>query len=185
MSDISLLLNVARDLRYCTLMSMIGKSVKITDRKRIPIETTAFADQFVDGCSFAGPENLYGPIAKYGILDVRFTAPPALLNTVTETGLPLLCELGFIHNDAQQHIEELEGNLPYGIEELRDGIAAKETHLMLFLRSSSLNMKNKSIVEIRARLRDPTLIRFPIIFTVVDACATNASYVWVEKHFYM
>ena len=99
----------------------------------------------------------------------------ALLDTDTDSGVALLRELGFIDNDSAHFVEEPGGEAAYCLGELHAGIEANETHLLLFLESSRPNAAKMSIADRMARLRDPSLIRFPIVFTVVDA-STNSSF---------
>lgn len=185
--DRTLLLNVARNLRYRTLTPMIGEYVTISDRTVVTNETSAFVARFVGGCSFAGPEQKYldGQIAKYGILDLRFNAPNTMLDADADAGVSLLRELQFIDSGMEDLIEELGGDASYCLEELRDGIAENKTHLKLFLESSNPNVSEMSMMHRMARMRDPSLIDFPITFAVVDACVSNSSFVWMNKHFYM
>ncbi len=166
---------------------MIGKTVVATDRTRIVDDVSSFVAQFADGCDFAGPEQhfLDGQIAKYGLLDLRFNAPSTMLASVPAGGVPLLRDLGFIDSDMQKLASELDGDAGCCIEELRDGIATNETHLMLFLESSNPNVSDMSMMDRMARIRNPSIIDFPITFSVVDACVSNSSFVWMNKHFYL
>jgi len=104
----SLLLSVARNLRYRTLAAMIGEPLTISDRTKIADDAAAFVTRFFDGCTFAGPEQgfLDGQIAKYGLLDLRFSAPHAMLESDAGAGVPLLRELGFIDGDWQELARE-------------------------------------------------------------------------------
>lgn len=183
----TLLLNIARNLRYKTFTPMLGKRVKISERTSITTEVAWFVAQFADSCSFYGPEQKYldGQIAKYGLLDMQFTARSTMLDADSKKGIPLLRELGFIDGNTQDLIEELGGDSASCLEELRDGIVENKTYLMLFLESSNPNMAEMSMRDRMARVYDPAKIRFPIVFTVADACVTNSSFVWMNKHFYI
>lgn len=185
-SDNSLLLSVARTMRYRTLTPMIGEEVTISARLRISTEVSAFVARFIDECSFSGPEQkiIDLQIAKYGILDLRFAAPPRMFNRDMDAGIPLLRRLGFINSDAQGTSGEL-GSDSICLEELRDGIAENETHLLLFLESTNPKVSEMSVMDRMARIRDPLSINFPIVFKVVDACVSNSSFVWMNKHFYL
>ena len=185
--DNTLLLNVARNLRYRTLAPMVGQSITISARALITAETEAFVGRFADDCLFAGPEQEYldGQIAKYGILDLRFSAPTTLLDADTDSGVPLLRQLGFIDDDARDSIDELGDDGSCCLEELRDGIAENKTHLLLFLVSPDLDVSEMLMMDRMARIQDPSIIDFPIVFSVVDACVSNSSFVWINKHFYM
>jgi len=185
--DKSLLLNVARNLRYRTLAPMIGESVTISNRTQIATETAAFVARFVDGCSFASPEQRFldGQIAKYGLLDLRFAAPSTMLDTDATVGVPLLRELGFVDSDWQRLATKLGADADVCLEGLREDIAKSATHLMLYLESSNPKVSEMSTMDRMTRLRDPSMICFPIEFTVIDACVANATSVWMTKHLYL
>lgn len=185
--DETLLLNVARSLRYRTLQQMIGKTVAVTAHARIVADVSSFVGQFVDGCAFYGPEQKFldGQIAKYGLLDLRFNAPSEMLDSESAGGIPLLRELGFVGGDMQKLAEELGGDAGSCIQELRDGIAKNATHLLLFLESSNPRVSEMSMMDRMARIKTPSIIDFPITFSVVDACVSNSSFVWMNKHFYL
>lgn len=182
----TLLLNVARNLRYKTFTPMIGERIKISERTSISTEVASFVARFADGCSFDSPEQKYldGQIAKYGLLDMQFTAPSTMLDADSKRGVPLLRELGFIDENAENLIEELDDDPAYCLEELRHGIAENKTYLLLFLKSSNQNVAKMSIRDQIACCDDQAKIIFPIVFTVVDACVTNSSFVWINKHFF-
>ena len=183
----TLLLNVARNLRYRTLDRLIGETLTIADRLTIREETSAFVTRFAEGCTFAGPEQnfLDGQIAKYGLLDLRFNAPQAKLDATSPAGVPILRELGFVDGGMDKLAEELGGDSGGCIEELSEGIAENKAHLLLYLESSEPNVSELSMIDRMARVRDPATIDFPIAFTVIDACVSNSSFVWINKHFYL
>jgi hypothetical protein len=183
----TLLLNVARSLRYRTLRQMIGQTVAIAARPQLVADVSSFVAKFADGCTFTGPEQriIDGQKAKYGLLDLRFIAPATMLDSVSAGGVPLLRELGFVDGDIQKFVEELGGEAGSCLEELRDGIAENRTHLMLFLQSSNPKVADMTTVDRMARITNPSVIEFPITFSVVDACVCNSSFVWINKHFYL
>jgi hypothetical protein len=133
---------------------MIDNTVSVSSRLRIVDDVSTFVARFVDGCTFAGPEQVFldGQIAKYGLLDMRFNAPSTMLDSECGGGVPLLRKLGFVDGDMQKLAEELGGDGGSCIEELRDGIAANRTHLMLFLESSNPNVSDMSMMDRMAPL---------------------------------
>jgi hypothetical protein len=108
-----------------------------------------------------------------------------MLDSDSSGGVPLLRELGFVDGDMQKLVEEFGGDSGCCIEELRDGIAKNTAHLMLFLESSNPNVSEVSMMDRLARISKPSIIEFPITFLVVDACVSNSSFVWMNKHFYL
>lgn len=185
--DSLLFLNVARLLRYRTLTPMLGQTVMISSRTLIATETAALVSRFVDGCSFAGPtqKNLDGQIAKYGILDLHFDAPSSILDADADTGVPLLRDLGFVDNGIEDLAEGRTGILADCLNILHDGIEENKTHLLLFIESTEPNVPKMTVTERFQRIHDPSIIRFPITFKVVDACVSNSLAVWMNKHFYL
>src|SRR3954452_15746473 len=97
--DTELVRSVARGLRYRPLDHLVGRSVEIADLEAVEDAVRlALGPDLPDGCRLAGPEPRYreGAIAKYGILDLRFTAPGDLLPGDVRTVVPLLRELGYL-----------------------------------------------------------------------------------------
>src|SRR5579862_3092014 len=76
--ETGLVRSVARGLRYRPLAHLVGRIVEVADLDRIEDAVrTALGPDLPDGCRLAGPEPRFreGAVAKYGILDHRFTAP--------------------------------------------------------------------------------------------------------------
>ncbi|MEZ6123760.1 MAG: hypothetical protein R3C49_11360 [Planctomycetaceae bacterium] len=180
-------MNVARSLRYRTLQQMIGKTVAVTTQPRIVDDVSTFVADFAHGCTFTGPEQscLDGQIAKYGLLDLRFKAPSTMLDSESAGGVPLLRELGFVTGDMQKSADDPGGSAGSCIEELGEDIAKNTTHLLLLLKSFNPDVTEMSITDRLARMKKPSIIEFPITFSVVDACVSNSLFVWMNKHFYL
>ena len=143
--------------------------------------------RFAEGCSFAGPEQhvLDGQISKYGILDLSFKAPSSLLDREAEKGISLLQELGFIDAEERSLLDGEPDEEAVCLEQLRAAIERRETHLLVFLSSTEPDRSELTAAERLARLHDPAAVRFPMVFTVTDACVSNSSLVWINKHFYL
>src|SRR5437868_1112064 len=96
--DTELVRRVARGLRYRPLERLVGRTVLVRDLDAVEEAVRAgLGPDFPDGCRLDGPELVYrhGAVAKYGILDLRFSAPADLLAGAA-SGVPLLRELGFL-----------------------------------------------------------------------------------------
>src|SRR5262245_12163163 len=97
--DTDLVRTVARQLRYRPLDHLVGRVVEVHDLDRIEHAVRdSLGPDFAEGCRLLGPEpcNREVAVAKYGILDLRFSAPLELLAEDARTGVPLLRELGFL-----------------------------------------------------------------------------------------
>jgi hypothetical protein len=127
-------------------------------------------------------------IAKYGILDLDFLAPDSLLDTEFEHGIRLLKRLGFIPTPeaVQRHEQEMQ-EWPEDmadvmkdftcLDQLNESLEQKQWIIRLFLQTTHQTLK----LEQRLTL-PPTYL--PRVFTVSDACVTNADFVWFHRHFY-
>jgi hypothetical protein len=93
--DTDLVRSVARALRYRPLGHLVGRTVEVADTDHVE---DALGPELPGGCLLAGPEPdlRYSAVARYGILDLRFTAPGELLAGVARGGVGLLRELGFL-----------------------------------------------------------------------------------------
>jgi hypothetical protein len=183
--NFSLLLNVARSLRYRTFEPIIGHELIVSRSDLIASESEALVGRFLDGCSFSSPEQgtLDGQIARYGLLDLRFQARATLLEKGYKTGIPLLKELGFLENGTSSVAEE--DCILYCLEELLDGTRKNETYLMLFLQISRVQRADGSQLQQNDMPRRACALPSPMVFTVEDACISNSSFVWMLKHFYV
>ena len=183
--NFSLLLNVARSLRYRTFEPIIGHELIVKRSDLIPSESEALVGRFLDGCSFSSPEQgcLDGQIARYGLLDLRFQASTTLLEKGYKTGIPLLKELGFIEDGTSSVAEE--DCVLYCLEELLYGTRKNETYLMLFLQTSQVHCADGILLQQNDMPRRACNPPFPMVFTVEDACISNSPFVWMNKHFYV
>ncbi|MEM7624515.1 MAG: hypothetical protein AAF333_02685 [Planctomycetota bacterium] len=187
-ANMSLLLNVARNLRYRHLGDTIGQSVSVAGRHTIADDALAFVRRYCEECGFEGPQQKYleGQIAKYGILDLSFRLPHKSLDENYVSGVPLLRELGFDGSGINDEDWEGYGDEKYAwFEELAKDIADESAFLRLFMRCSDPSVASGSVTEMMGRLRDFSSTKFPLTFIIVDACITNSTFVWMNKHFYL
>ena len=183
--NFSLLLNVARSLRYRTFEPIIGHELMVKRSDLIPSESEALVGRFLDGCSFSSPEqgDLDGQIARYGLLDLCFQASRTLLEKGDTTGIPLLKELGFIEDGISTETEE--DCALYCLEELLNGVRKNEAYVMLFLQVSQVGCEDGTLWQHRDMFHGTCKLPFPMVFTVEDACISNSPFVWMNKHFYV
>jgi hypothetical protein len=185
--ETGLVRRVARGLRYRPWGHLVGRVVAVTDLGRIEEDIRLpLGPDLPAGCRLAGPEPRFreGAVAKYGILDLRFTARDALLGGDALTGVSLLRGLGYLPGRGVRPPFRVGGD-PTCLEMLQEDLAQGHTWLLLFLKGGRPDGDARSVAA-----GGPTPLRvpegyLPRPFTVIDACVTNASGVWLWKHFYL
>jgi hypothetical protein len=178
--DTELVRRVARGLRYRPLGQLVGRTVLVRDLDAIEEAVrVGLGDEFPVACRLDGPELVYrhGAVAKYGILDLRFSVLTDLL-VGAASGVPLLRELGFLPGESEQPLPVCDD--PVCLEMLAEEVAAGHVFVNLFLEGG----RPEAAPGGSERLRVPEGY-LPRSFRVVDACVTNAASVWLWKHFYL
>ena len=123
------------------------------------------------------PSNHLAVVEKYSATDLIFVTRKPRLTDRDVLSLEELQELGFLEYSADQKFFD-----SYTSEFLAKSVSDKYEFLLLFLETES---------PLRAQLQaeSPTpsfpVDYFPREFTVVDACLTNARFIWMERHFYL
>ena len=184
----SLIRRAARGIKYATIVEFLNREITFSDRLNIVSESTSFVQELFPLSSFIGSEQnvLDGQIAKYGILDLEFSAEQSLLHNC-QSGVPILRALGFGGNNLGDEEFELDDDDLFspmsGIEMVLDDINESCAYLKLFLRSKvdpPFDMRERFL-----RPENPALLQFPMTFTISDACLTNVESAWIMKHFYL
>jgi hypothetical protein len=175
---------LARTLKYRELPELIGKTVKIHAPTTVEADVlAAIGDKLPEAIRLISPQEKYleRAMARHSILDLTFTGQDALLESQYESGIPLLKKFHFIGDPerAKELADELELDDPLCLGELNDDIERKETVIRLFLEAESIKGIGRHLI---GELPPDYL---PRDFTVTDACATNAGFVWFHKHFYL
>jgi hypothetical protein len=187
MSQTALIKKISRELRYRTLNELIGTTIPINGLESVEQDVASRLDAlFPENCRLIGPErkSMEGSTAKYGLLDLTYTAPSFLLESQYESGISLLKTLHFLIGPEEaeeivREMRELDENFddPTCLQNLNEDLEMKQTFLRLFLQTDH-KAQGREILGILS----PGF--FPRVFTVKDACATNSDYVWFHKHFY-
>lgn len=179
--DTELVRRIARGLRYRPLEQVVGRTVLVRDLDAVEEAVRVeLGDEFPAACRLDGPGLIYrhGAVAKYGILDLRFSAPDDLLVDAA-SGVPLLRELGFLPGAGTEQPQQVCDD-PVCLEMLAEEIAVGRVFLSLFLEGGRPGSTPAELVQLQ--IPEGYL---PRSFRVVDACVTNAASVWLWKHFYL
>jgi hypothetical protein len=185
--DTKLVRSVAKGLRYRSLQRLIGRTVEVENIDSIEEAVhLALGPDFPAESRLVGPELHFreGAIAKYGILDLRFTASAAMLTDEVSTGVPLLRQLNYLPDGQAENTCWIDHD-PTCLEMLQEDICSGQTWLRLFLeggRPGDEARVKDSDGHVSFRVPDSYL---PRPFRIVDSCVTNAAGVWLWKHFYL
>jgi hypothetical protein len=185
--DTDLVRDVARRLRYRPLGRLVGRIAEVRDLGQTEDAVRlALGPELPEGCRLAGPEPgfLLGAVAKYGVLDLHFTAPADLLSGDTSSGVTLLRELGYLPG-GEAGPQNRVCDDPICLEMLQEDLDEGRTWLLLFLeggRPGGDARVEGADGHVSFRMPEGYL---PRPFRVIDACVTNAGGVWLWKHFYL
>jgi hypothetical protein len=184
--DTQLIKSVARGLRYRSLDHLIGRAIEVHDLDQIEDAVRfGLGPDMPEDCRLAGPERhiCEVAVAKYGILDLRFTAPGNLLTGEARTGVRLLRELGYLPKN--QGPQQRVGDYMMCLTMLQEHLTEGRTYFRLFLKGGRAGQDAAAEgPDDGVSLRVPAGY-LPRAFHIVDACVTNAAAVWLWKHFYM
>lgn len=186
-----LLRGLVRDLRYRALPELIGRTVELASLKSVESSLRQLLEPLLPpGAKWLVNSHLEGALAKYGLIDTSFVAPAALLDhPSTEAGGPVLRAHGFAPPaeerpaDGDPFFED-----PTCLEELADDLKEGVCVLKLFLEDGftwETRMAQAKAGSSKAILGRLPADYFPRQMKVVDACVTNAAFVWFHTHFYM
>ncbi len=189
--NMTLIKKLARKVRYRTLDALIGQQVTVYSLDTV-VQDIQREVSLVSNASYLGPEARYieGMIAKYGILDLDFLGPISLLDTDFEHGIRLLQHLRFIPTrDATQKHNQEKQEWPHDptddmedftcLEQLNESLERNQQVIRLFLESAH------QILRPEQKLGRLVASDLPRVFTVTDACVTNADFIWFHRHFYL
>ena len=140
------------------------------------------------------PRHMAKVLTKYGALDLTFTSSTPVLSDADRITPEALLNLGLATQQGSmtEEFEWVEKGLsddecffrlflswgtPYAAMELRDQQARAE-----LARGVPRNLVYEAAFD---HLVENVGQRFPLTFTVDDACLTNSESIWVQAHFYL
>jgi len=177
---LSILRHLHRSLAYQPLPDLIGAHVQIQSTASAVEELVALARRFIDFEVKSQRDNLSAMFAKYGILDLEYGIDN-ISCSLDRPGLGVLRELGLVDSPPDEDGLRDSDLMPDLLEDLATQVDLGTIYLKVFLQAA----------EVRARGGIPSQrwtrseITWPQQLLVVDACITNASRVWLAKHFYL
>jgi hypothetical protein len=126
--------------------------------------------------------HLEGVLAKYGLIDVRLSVSIRHLAACSLIDGKTLRELGFVlsaedKDSLSKNALDTDGEDVGLLDLLVEDVEANEAMIKLFLKATETQSPRFSL-----KLAENY---FPQTFVVEDACLTNSSYVWLNKHFYL
>lgn len=140
------------------------------------------------------PRHMAKVLTKYGALDLTFTSSSPVLSDADLITREALLNLG---------LGTSEGNLTEDFEWVEKGLSDEECFFRLFLTwgtpSDAMELRDQQARAEVAKGVPANLVyeaafdylvenvgqRFPLAFTVDDACLTNSESIWVQAHFYL
>jgi hypothetical protein len=182
-------LRIARELRYRPLPALIGRRVEIASIASIEGMVRDLASLYLPfDARWQPPEMLEGALAKYGLIDTELSAPEHLLDIPdTQRGLELMRELGFLVSaeELAELAEALGDGGEFCFEQLIADLDARSCVLKLFLQDEIAFDARIARFKATALQLVLPVDYFPRELVVIDACVTNARFVWFNKHFYL
>jgi hypothetical protein len=197
----SLLRQIAKELRYRQLDSLVGRPVMITSRANLIGDIEADIRQIMPNSSFelAHADRQSDPLwyregrsrvlQKYGFVDLHFLVHSVSPSELPKCGMQRLRKLGFaVTLPAEDRESDLEipddiSDEDFGkacLQPIAEDIAQQNVYLLAFLR----------MPRVRGDVGFPPLT-WPsvsgdngLVLSVVDACMTNSTSVWFNKYFY-
>ena len=182
---ITYLRKILRGLRYCSLPKLIDRRLEICSLESVEADIFAILGGDLPADSrLVSPERIYleGAMAKYGIIDAKFSISIRHLTACPSIDGTTLRELGFVlspedKNSLAENVLETDGEDVGLLDFLADDVENNEAMIKLFLRAAESQSPRLSL-----KLAENY---FPQTFVVEDACMTNSNNVWFNKHFYM
>lgn len=182
---LTLFKKIARQIRYRPLTELIGKTIQLDGLDQVE---GVLLNVLPAGCQLlVDVDHMTASLAKYGLLDLEFSAPAEALSIDSLSGIqvlranPLLLPID-PEDIIPEDIKDGEVQLAHCLAQLE----RNKTVAKLFLTSTYPTM------TIEEKLRFYKLYHkqlpndfFPRAFVIKDACITNLASIWFWKHLYL
>lgn len=178
----TLIKRLLNELKYQELNELIGKKINITSAEEAPNEIMPILNEAIStDIQFKGPKEEYrrATVVKHGILDLVYDIPITMLqtNNLTETNLLKVLRL----SDQSLINNEDSDGLSIYLEIFLDDLKEQESLLKVFLQTKVEWDWKQYRKNIREGIPDEY---WPRTFIIEDACLTNVSSIWLERHLY-
>jgi hypothetical protein len=180
---LSVIKELVRGLRYRTVDQLVGLKVELTSIEKAPDEVCSLIRQH--GIELTGDvrDLSAGAFLKYGLLDYDFV----VVNTELAPDLQrvrFLKDMGFLP-DKKDVDDAVFPDAGIGfLEEMLDEVRKNELLFKIILDSQGAYRGAQGAPQEKWMNADPDQY-FPCEFIVRDACLTNCSLIWLNKHFYL
>jgi hypothetical protein len=185
-----------RRLRYRPLCHLLNTRLIISSFDQIERDILAalisdVSEEFRLASTLSNLEIMF---AKYGFLDLDFVTPRNMLTVADKIDRRAMLELGYSPRPTKQ------GKTDRACMEALMSSVKQETYLRMFL-SSDLSRDamarildetkqhhstgTQAITAAVFAIAEKLKKRFPIVFTIEDACMTNCDGIWLSKHVYL
>lgn len=179
---LSIIKELVRGLRYRQVDHLVGLKLELASIESAPDELCALIRQH--GIEVASARDLStGAFLKYGLLDYEFLE--VVTDFVPESQrVRFLKDMGFLP-DKKDVDDGVFHDAGIGfLEEMVDEVRENKLLFKILLDSQGAYRGAKGAPRENWANADPNKY-FPCEFMVRDACLTNCSLIWLNKHFYL
>lgn len=180
---LSVIKELVRGLRFSSVDQLVGLSLELTSIEKAPDEVRSLIRQH--GFDIAGDvrDLSVGAFLKYGLLDYDFVVENTELAAEPQR-VRFLKDMGFLP-DKKDVDDDVFPDAGIGfLEEMLDQVRQNQLLFKIFLDSQGAYRGARGAQEETWMNADPDQY-FPCTFMVCDACLTNCSSIWLNKHFYL
>lgn len=180
---LSVIKELVRGLRYRTVDQLVGLKVELTSIEKAPDELCSLIRQH--GIDVAGDiqDLSAGAFLKYGLLDYDFVVVSTDL-VAERQRVRFLKDMGLL-SDKKDVDDSVFPDAGIGfLEEMLDEIRKNKLVVKILLDSQGAYRGAQGALQEQWMNADPDQY-FPCEFVVRDACLTNCSLIWLNKHFYL
>ncbi len=180
---LSVIKELVRGLRYRTVDQLVGRKIKLASLERAPGELCSVIRQHGIHVDPVIQDLSAGAFLKYGLLDYDFVVVNSELAPEPQR-VRFLKSMGLLP-DKKDVDDSVFFDAGIGfLEEMVDEIRKNKLLFKILLDSQGAYRGAQGKPKEKWMNADPNQY-FPCEFTVRDACLTNCSLIWLNKHFYL